>query len=306
VSNSGTFDVEKNTLTGQQGAGINIAHFGGGTWTGHVLSNHVGSATLHSGSTAGNGINLVTEGTGTLTAEVGRNTVQNVDNGFGIAGSSDSGSATLNLTLGGNSVNMGPSATEFDGITVNSGTNPGDTSSVCLNTFQQAIPPEGFNYSIAMGVGSGAFGMSATGGVPGTHFALQGYTGAATDMTAVQNFLIANNTLLGNTAGGGGPASASNPNGFTSGTCTPAPARDLPSASARRGAHRTAGHRAAKHRATIRSTAKHHTTHRAASHGATTRHHVSTPAALRSRLRIMIHKLLAAATGGGQSPNERR
>ena len=217
-----TFNVHDNTLTGQQGHALEVFSKGSVTMTGHIKSNTIGNpAVANSGSTAGDGIEVVATGSSTLTADVSNNTVSQIQNGYGINGSAQEGSATENLTLNTNTVNM-IQATSKDGITVNSGVNAGDTATMCVNAVS--------NHSTAVGVPPGngfpgfdSAGMSVIQNTPSSVFKIQGYTGSGTNDTAIQNLLIANNTLAGPAAGD--QAVAQHNTGFTpfAGTCPTAP-----------------------------------------------------------------------------------
>jgi hypothetical protein len=192
-SPAATFTVDNNTVTGQQGDGIVANNFGGGTWTGHIHSNTVGSAgTVDSGSLGGSGIAVDDENSGTLTADVSSNTISQIENGFGIDGSAETGAPTLNLALTGNTIYTDQPNSQ-DGITVQSGAAAADTSVVCLNATNNTSVSAGtgvlYGYD-SVGMSVGEFDNS-----PNATFDIQGPT--ADDPTTIQNYLNAHNTLGG-------------------------------------------------------------------------------------------------------------
>jgi hypothetical protein len=200
VQPAASFTLDHDTLTGQQGNALNVANLGGGTFTGHVTNDTVGTAgTANSGSTAGSGISLEQEGSGTLTADVSTNTVNQVEKGYGITAADGNGSGHLNLSLLNNNVHL-QATSSLDAITVDSGEVPTtDTDVVCLaasgNT--AASVATGAAKPAGNGTGFDSAGFSVV-RQTGT-FDIQGDTGAAPTDTDVQNLLIGSNTLSGPT-----------------------------------------------------------------------------------------------------------
>jgi hypothetical protein len=196
--------IESNTLTGQAGTAIELEL--GGTETGVVDGNTIGDPSIAgSGSTSGSGIDI-SVAAGTLSADVANNYVYSIAGANGISGES-SGSGTLNATLTGNSVTDG-GAGSLTGIAFAAN----DASTLCL-------APTG-NTSDA--TGSGADGMSVDQAGATSSFAIQSYSGGASDINAVEHLLGAGNSLTGG-SGGGVPAFAqinpSNTAGFIDGSC---------------------------------------------------------------------------------------
>ncbi len=220
VADPATFSITNNTLTGQQGNAINVGNFGSAAWTGHITGNTIGSAgTADSGSTGGSGISVVQETTGSLAADVSHNTVRQIENEYGIVGSADTGTGTLNLTLNADTVNT-DQTTSLDGIFVNSGVNDSDTSTVCMNATSNNATTAG------TAAGNGQYdpsGLTVDQNTPSTVFKIQGFSGNGADPSAVASYLESTNTL----SGAGGGAQAFPITGFTSGSCATAPAADL-------------------------------------------------------------------------------
>jgi VCBS repeat-containing protein len=190
---AGTFMIQDDTVTGQQGDGIVANNFGGGTWTGHIHGNTIGNSPIaDSGSIAGSGIAVDGENSGTLTADVSANTISQIENGFGIDASAETGAPTLNLTLTGNTIHTDQPDSQ-DGITVQSGAASADTSVVCLDATDNTSVSAGtgalYGYD-SVGMSVGEFDNS-----PNATFDIQGPT--ADDPTTIQNYLNANNTLGG-------------------------------------------------------------------------------------------------------------
>ncbi len=224
-----TFDIDHNTFSGEHGDPINVTfplagNTGTGTATGHITNNTIGSAgTAKSGSVGGEGIAVSAQGGYTVTADVSHNTVNQVDQGYGILAGANSSSAatpTLNLTLVQNNVTMQNAAASLDAISV---TSDSAGSVACLNATGNTATAVG---SAAQGEPYDAVGLSVVTDGGQSTFKLQGYTGAALDTTAVQNVLNSANTLSGPT----NPADESiaviqgtNTTGFSGGTCPTAP-----------------------------------------------------------------------------------
>jgi VCBS repeat-containing protein len=246
----GSFTIDSNTLTGQQGDAISVANLGNGTWQGHVTNNTIGNAgTPFSGSTAAAGVNVRQEGSGTLTADVSNNNVRQIKSSYGIMGDAGNGSGTLNLTLNSNNVDTNQT-TSLDGITVNSGTNPGDTATVCVNATNNISASEGTQAANGL---FDAAGMSVVLNISTTAFKIQGLTGSGADDVNVSSFLgthpaAPNNTLSGPGALANGAFAQHNTTGFTSAsacpTASPGPAADV----AGRPIITPARHLAAQHR----------------------------------------------------------
>jgi len=233
---AGPFKVNGNAVSYQgsrsSGSGIQLEFHGSGTVTGHVHGNTEGdpanATAAEFASDGGEGIDLVSDGGGTVTADVSNNTINRVLSSYGMnlqAGGNTAG-GTLNATVASNTIHM-DQATSADGITVVSGTNTANHAAVCLNMTSntsaaagtaaqnEQFPFDGDGVSL---VQNGQTGDST--------FAIQGYAGGATDLAAVQGFVIAQNTLSG-VSDPDDEAIAliqnSAANGFTNVTCPTAP-----------------------------------------------------------------------------------
>jgi|GEM_PF-6423565 hypothetical protein len=206
-SSAAVFDIEGNTLTGETGTAIEVELVG--NKVGWVTGNQIGDAAPGSGSASGNGIGISNGGSAnTLTLEVYNNVIESIAQGYGMSAQA-SGSGTLNMTVEGNTVTMGGS-NSLDGMTFVAG----GASTMCLESSANASTE----------AGSAANGMSLWEDGAGSVFALDGYVGGATDTTAVETFLDADNPLL--TGSGGGADSLAtieggNTNGFETASSCP-------------------------------------------------------------------------------------
>jgi hypothetical protein len=170
-----------------------------------VTANNVGtsgSVPNQTGSSAGEGINIAQESTGTTTIDVSNNHVFGIKGGWGINGQVGNGNGTLNMTVTGNTVDT-QSTASLDGINLNSGILPGDVSVVCLNATGNTSTSEGTSANPPAGNGLfDAAGLAVIQNTPSAIFRIQGYPGSATDDTAVATFLgthpaAPNNVLSG-------------------------------------------------------------------------------------------------------------
>jgi hypothetical protein len=183
---------------------------------GHVTDDEVGSATADSGSSAGNGIALTSGGSETMTTEVGDDTVKQIKSEDGINAAAEEGSAVLNLTLLGNHVETNQ-VTSQEGIYVDSGALPSDTSTVCLDAKGNTVTTSGTE------AGNGRFnaaGLAVVQNTPSAHFEIQGLSKSTADTEEVQKFLEHENTLSGPE---GGAYAQLNTGEFVPATCPTAP-----------------------------------------------------------------------------------
>ncbi len=201
-NSSGTlnFDVQETTMqpvaltTGASPININLGALGN-QMSGNVRNNFLRNAN----SLTGPGIRIIGNGAGTLTILVNNNNIAQIGN-RGIEIIARDGSNRINATVTNNTVAL-TDPLSADGIRADAGAVSTDTTSICANI-------NGNNSTTVAGV----FGIRVRQRFAGTTYQLQGYGGGATDMTAVQNFLSANNngaTTLADFAGGG----------FTSAVC---------------------------------------------------------------------------------------
>jgi hypothetical protein len=204
------FDVAGNKLTDQQGNAINLFVDGSGKAEGEVVENEVGVAKVaNSGSAAGDGIEIDAGKSETLTTNVSKNKVFEIENEHGIEAHAGEGSATLNITLEKNEVHT-EETSSLDGIFVDSGVLSSDTSTVCMNATE--------NISNSAGTEAGnltreTYGFVLIQQTPSAVFEIQGFNASeGTSNAAVDNFLASKNTL----SAGGGPAEVEFYKGFTS------------------------------------------------------------------------------------------
>lgn len=217
-----TFHMEGNSFRDAVGIGVLLVKSTGtSSYSGTFTANTIGvAAVANSGSAEGSSLKVQSAGQGTVTVAITNNQIhQYNNNGIELltGGGASAQSGTFNATITGNTIDTpgntsGTISIPKNGIHLNGGTVPGDTYAICTQIG-----------------GAGALANSvATGGkdaVPptigdidirlrqrqATTVRLPGYGGANNDNTAVQNFLIANNsgngapvTLAANTVPTGG------------------------------------------------------------------------------------------------------
>ena len=220
-TNGGSFNLHDNTFSSMGASSIQLSITNKGTWTGHIVNNTIGNAGLaNSGSANGEGFDVWLDGAGTLTADISNNKIYQIKQSYGISSHAGTAAGTLNLSLIGNTVNM-VQPSSLDGVTVDVGFN---TAKVCLNASGNTVT--GAGVSPTNGWGYNSVGLSVLQDSPaGTStFQIQGYSGAATNLAAVQTYLESTNTLAGPTPVDKSIAVISNPpNGFTNAVCPTAP-----------------------------------------------------------------------------------
>jgi hypothetical protein len=151
------------------------------------------SGTLMSGTVANNiirnansilgpGIRVISNGAGTLTARLEGNDVAKVLH-YGIEVLARDGGSRINSTLANNTVNLDANGMAEDAIRISDGATSTDTSSVCADLAGNTAISPSFN----------GIEVKQRFSVPGTHFFLKGYPGAALDTTAVQTYLAGSN-----------------------------------------------------------------------------------------------------------------
>jgi hypothetical protein len=189
-----TFNIATNTFRDSDGHAILIVKSTGpATFSGTFNGNTVGvAATANSGSKAGSGIKVQNAGQGTVAINITSNQIRQYNN-FGVeletGGGATAQPGILNANVTGNTVsNPGTGGLPMNGIHLNGGTVPGDTYAICVNiggagALANSITGSGANAGTDVRVRQR---QNATVNLPG-------YGGAATDATAVQNYLIARN-----------------------------------------------------------------------------------------------------------------
>ena len=144
---------------------------------------------------------LQTAGQGTLAWTVTNNLIYGYNN-FGIevltGGSAGAQSGTINTTITGNTIaepgtTAGTIAIAKNGIHYNIGTVPGDTYQACAVITGNSLASSGADAVPAAGGGQDVRLRQRQ----STTIRLPGYAGVATDITAVQNFVAANNSSGG-------------------------------------------------------------------------------------------------------------
>jgi predicted enzyme related to lactoylglutathione lyase len=127
-----TYDIENNTFKDAIGIALLVATGNGGVnWSGQIVGNTIGLAgTSLSGSTQASGIKVKATGSGTHTTLIANNVVHQT-NEEGIFIQNNDGSATLNASVFGNTVDT-PGSFSFAGLNVDVGAISTDTSVVNL------------------------------------------------------------------------------------------------------------------------------------------------------------------------------
>ncbi len=174
----------------------------GGSVTGTISGNTVGSPTV-ANSGGGFGIGLGVEGSFTETLTVSDNHLYQYQNDSGINFIDREGSPTMNLTITGNTI-ADPGQFGTWGILGTAGALSTDGGTVCANITGN---------SIAGSAAAGQGGADVEFDQFGTETVkLPGYTGGATNDSAVATFLAGNNT------GNGPPSAIATGGGFVNGT----------------------------------------------------------------------------------------
>ncbi|HYH07464.1 MAG TPA: Ig-like domain-containing protein [Thermoanaerobaculia bacterium] len=152
-----------------------------------ISNNTVGTnGVANSGAVCGGGcgaIAVTALGGGVFNALIDHNVIYAID-GIAIRARSGQGSGSLNATITNNDISQ-PVAGALNGINVQSGALSADTNATCATITGNTV--------------TGGFGTDIrvinNGTSAGTTFSLPGYAGLGTDLTAVANFLKANNTI---------------------------------------------------------------------------------------------------------------
>jgi VCBS repeat-containing protein len=219
------YSVTGGSITGCATCGAGIVVTKGSAFSGtgaNALAGTISNMTINqANSEVASAIWLHGAAGGAVRAAVTNNTISNAGL-YGIEasfGQSLGGSQAVDLTITGNTVDTVSGASCAPGcalaaILVEAGTTSGDVVAMCADIGSStnaalkndATNPDGGDIRVR-NVQSG------------TTFRLPGYGGTATDTTAVQNYLIARNTIADAVAFKG----ASNPNGFTGGAACAGP-----------------------------------------------------------------------------------
>ncbi len=158
------------------------------TFTGNTIgtSGVAGSGAACGGGCAG--LAVFALGGGTMNALIDNNVIRQVDF-IGIRARASNGTGAMNLTITNNSI-AEPVAGATNGINVQSGLLSADTNATCASITGNTVSG---GFSVDVHVRNNT--TSA-----GTTFSLPGYAGLGTDLTAVANFIKANNTITTATA----------------------------------------------------------------------------------------------------------
>jgi hypothetical protein len=206
--------VTNNNTTFNQSNAINVTRNAGATGAvdATVTGNAVGTLGVPgSGASCGggcNGIQVVAAGSNAFNLLLSANTVRQVDS-TGIRVFAQQGSSSLNATITNNIVDDPTLPDASVGIQVQSGAVAADTTAVCASITGNTVAG-GFPIDIFVRNNSA-----------GSTFRLPGYAGLGTDLTAVQNFIAANNTVTTVLAQRKTSAPA---NQYTGGAACPTPA----------------------------------------------------------------------------------
>jgi Putative Ig domain len=156
----------------------------GSQMVGKIENNTIGNlAVSGSGSHVGQGISVNATGAGTITATVTGNTVHQIHQNSVFFGDANSGSATLNLYVHGNTFNSDQSGTGLDALDITGGAVGTDTSKVCLDMASNSLLGDLTYTSVSLQT----FGTSASGiNLAGLNITFNNNT------TAIANFAGAN------------------------------------------------------------------------------------------------------------------
>jgi hypothetical protein len=202
-----TMNITSNTFRDAVGAGILVVKTpGSSTQTGTFAGNTVGvSGTANSGSAEGDALKLQTAGGGTMTWAVTNNQIFGYNN-FGIeveaGGGATPQSGAINTTITGNTIaqpgnTTGTQSLPKNGVHLNIGTVVGDTYQACAviggaGALANQLGSSGLDGVPATGIGDVDVRLRQR---QSTTIRLPGYAGSPTDVTAVQNFVAANNPV---------------------------------------------------------------------------------------------------------------
>jgi hypothetical protein len=157
---------------------------------GTIQHNFIGSVAVpDSGSSKGDGIEILSEGQGTTRVAVTNNTIRQYAFFSGINMANGRGFASLQATVTGNTVSN-PGTNAFNGVFVLSGELSGDAGLLCLDF--------GGAGALANTIGGSGRGTAADIGVNQAALAtirLPGYAGGSTDLNAVAAYLQARNAV---------------------------------------------------------------------------------------------------------------
>ena len=198
-----TFTIDGNNIQQAFDEAINLnlgtASTAAASMIGTISNNVVGTAgTADSGSESGSGIVVTSNGAGLTTVAITNNRVYQYANPYGILVNMKEGSSNLNATVAGNIVSA-PGSFAINGIRVDAGATAGDSGTLCASVMGNSVA----------GSGPGVDPDIRLRQRFNTTIRLPGYGGANSDTTAVNAFVLGNNTATDvssahNVGGGGG------------------------------------------------------------------------------------------------------
>jgi hypothetical protein len=220
-----TFSLKSSTITGHATSASPVNVFTGtlstanSTMVGRIGGAGIGEGNVidNSGSSTGPGMLIQNNGNSRLTLAVIANTISGIVNNTGIAAEAKNGSPTMNLTAIRNNVTV--VGDSIQAIMVMKGALATDAPSVCARIGVGQSPGGDIadrNTTIALGLFSEDVRVRNRFGAP--PFQLQGYTGGATDLVAVGDYLDATNTTGLDSGAQNTPAA-----GFVHGPCPTPP-----------------------------------------------------------------------------------
>ncbi|GHA13481.1 hypothetical protein GCM10008090_24020 [Arenicella chitinivorans] len=188
---SGTLNylIQNNSINNANAAAINLNLSATSTatalYTGSILNNQIGTA--GSPESAGFGITLTGNGSGTLEAIVNNNTIQEHDGDFALTIQARDGNNTVAVSAANNTFRNTTNVTGFGLIGISAGATATDAVTVCVdlqnNDFAGQAPSAGGGADFFIREGTGT-----------NTLILPGYAGGATDNAAVTAFIQGQNT----------------------------------------------------------------------------------------------------------------
>jgi large repetitive protein len=197
------FNVQNATFNtgdfnGQTGAGLPINIFNGSSsGAGSTFQGRVVQNTINGGNNPGggfDGISLTGSGPGTMTTLVDHNAISGVSAvGISYTGAQNSATNHTNLTITDNTINQPDNPNDSFAIQVSA-----QASSTATSVVEAKI--SGNNVVVGAGSQDGSPDYRVDARFANSTFEMPGYTGGSQDLTAIKNFVAANNLHNGATA----------------------------------------------------------------------------------------------------------
>ncbi len=180
------YTIQNNTINDATSTSINVnlssSSTSGNRYTGLIDNNLIGTAGLN--ESAGFGIALTVNGSGTLNSTITNNVVREHDGDHALSLVTRDGNGRLNATVRDNTFTNSTNTTGFDVIGLGAGAVGGDMTTLCAdidnNTFAGQAPAGGFDFALAELAGTNTI-------------ILPGYAGGATDTGAAVTHIQGNN-----------------------------------------------------------------------------------------------------------------